>query len=180
MRPWGGHRSRVARRQYWPGRCRRCLPRPSRGGRWGRSAAARAAARVRYAARPTSPPSSWPRAPPATPTTGPTATPTTEPSATPTVAPPPGTPGPVLPDVARNWTVDGGQVSASCRGQQITLLYATPQDGWAVETKNAGPAELLVEFGLHDSETTLRAWCANGTPQMEVGGTSDGAGSGSD
>src|SRR5665648_696386 len=56
MRPWGGHRSRVARRQYWPGRCRRCSPRPSRGGRWGRSAAARAAARVRSAARPTSPP----------------------------------------------------------------------------------------------------------------------------
>src|SRR5665647_2794649 len=64
MRPWGGHRSRVARRQYWPGRCRRCSPRPSRGGRWGRSAAARAAARVRSAARPTSPPISWPRAPP--------------------------------------------------------------------------------------------------------------------
>lgn len=120
--------------------------------------------------------------PSASPTSGPTptATPTTEPSATPTVAPPPGTPEPVLPDVARNWTVEGGQVSASCRGQQITLLYATPQDGWAVETKNAGPDELLVEFGLHDSETTLRAWCANGTPQMEVGGTSDGAGSGSD
>lgn len=118
--------------------------------------------------------------PSASPTSGPTPTPTTEPSATPTVAPPPRTPEPVLPDVARNWTVDGGQVSASCRGQQITLLYATPQDGWAVETKNAGPDELLVEFGLHDSETTLRAWCANGTPQMEVGGTSDGAGSGSD
>lgn len=120
--------------------------------------------------------------PSASPTSGPTptTTPTPEPSATPTVAPPPRTPEPVLPDVARNWTVDGGQVSASCRGQQITLLYATPQDGWAVETKNAGPDELLVEFGLHDSETTLRAWCANGTPQMEVGGTSDGAGSGSD
>src|SRR5665647_208455 len=177
MRPTGGHRSRVVRRQYWPGRCRRCLPRPSRGGRWGRSAAARAAARVRYAARPTSPPSSWPPAPPRT---GPTATPTTEPSATPTVAPPPGTPEPVLPDVARNWTVEGGQVSASCRGQQITLLYATPQDGWAVETKNAGPDELLVEFGRADSETTVRAWCVSGTPQMEVGGTSDGAGSGGD
>lgn len=110
----------------------------------------------------------------------PTPTPTTEPSANPTVAPPPRTPEPVLTDVARNWTVEGGQVSASCRGQQITLLYATPQDGWAVETKNAGPDELLVEFGRHDSETTVRAWCANGTPQMEVGGTSDAAKSGDD
>jgi len=119
--------------------------------------------------------------PSASPTSGPTptTTPTTEPSATPTAEPPPTT-APVLPDVVRTWTVDGGQVSASCRGQQFTLLYATPQDGWAVETKNAGPDELLVEFGRADSETTLRAWCVNGTPQMEVGGTSDGAGSGGD
>lgn len=116
--------------------------------------------------------------PSASPTSGPTptTTPTTEPSATPTVAPPPRTPQPVLTDIARNWTVEGGQVSASCRGQVITF-YATPQDGWAVETKNAGPDELLVEFGRADSETSVRAWCVEGTPQMEVAAKSDGAGS---
>src|SRR5665647_2483377 len=118
--------------------------------------------------------------PSASPTSGPTPTPTTEPSATPTVAPPPRTPAPVLPDVVRTWTVEGGQVSASCRGQQIALLYATPQDGWAVETKNAGPDELLVEFGRADSETSVRAWCVEETPQMEVAAKSDGAGSGDD
>ena len=133
--------------------------------------AARAAQAAARSATPSASPTSRPT---------PTTTPTTEPSASPTVAPPPRTPEPVLTDVARNWTVEGGQVSASCRGPQITLLYATPQDGWAVETKNAGPDELLVEFGRHDSETTVRAWCVNGTPQMEVGGTSDGAGSGDD
>ena len=116
----------------------------------------------------------------ASPTPSPTPTPTTGPSATPTVAPPPRTPQPVLADIARTWTVEGGQVSASCRGQQITLIYATPQDGWGVETKNAGPDELLVEFGRSDSETSVRAWCVEGTPQMEVVAERDGARSGDD
>ena len=116
--------------------------------------------------------------PTATPTASPTPTPT--PTVSPTTEPPPTT-TPVPPtEIARIWPVNGGQVSASCSGSTITLLGATPADGWGVETKNAGPAELEVEFDRDGSETRVLASCVNGTPQMEVGGTSDEDRSGDD
>jgi hypothetical protein len=106
--------------------------------------------------------------------------PTTEPSATtPAVTP---TPDPVTPattepattdapavtDVAKTWDVAGGQVSALCRGSAISLTYATPQDGWAMEQKRAGPDEIEVEFRQGENETKVRASCVGGVPTETV------------
>jgi hypothetical protein len=106
-----------------------------------------------------------------TPTSSPTVepTPTTTPTPEPTVAPPPT-------EVVRNWTVSGGVVSTSCLGDQITLLYATPSDGWGVEIKTSGPSELEVEFDLHEeAETTVTARCVAGTPEAQISdGESEG------
>lgn len=133
--------------------------------------AARAAASA--ATRPA--PTGTPTAPP------PVATPTAVPEVTPPAArplPPPPAPAPPRTPVAvaRTWTVPGGTVAASCTGSAISLLYATPLDGWTVEVGAAGPDHLEVELRQPGAETKVAAACVGGVPQPSVTqGTPDGA-----
>ena len=91
----------------------------------------------------------------------------------------PGDPPPAL-DVVRVWEVDGGQVSASCRGTSIGLIYATASDGWTVETRSAGPEEIEIKLSRNESETAVRARCVAGVPTLTAtedeshGGDDDG------
>ncbi len=78
--------------------------------------------------------------------------------------------------VARTWSTDGGTVGASCLGAAISLLFATPADGWTVEVGAAGPEHLEVELKQPGRETTIVAVCADGVPQQTTGrGSSEGA-----
>ncbi|BDO43006.1 hypothetical protein [Cellulomonas sp. NTE-D12] len=134
--------------------------------------AARAAATTAARPAPTGTPTASP--PVATPTAVPEATPTT------TARPLPPPPAPAPPRtpvaVARTWTVPGGTVAASCTGSAISLLYATPLDGWTVEVGAAGPDHLEVELRQSGAETKVTAVCAGGVPQQTVSqGTPDGA-----
>lgn len=100
----------------------------------------------------------------------PTPAPTT-PSPTPTPAPT-ATPGPTTPPAAspvvRAWDVSGGQVAAQCDGAAITLVYATPLDGWSVEVKGSGPEQVEVELRQGELETKVRATCVDGVPTPTV------------
>ena len=84
--------------------------------------------------------------------------------------------------MVRAWTVTGGQVGVSCEGATITLLYATPSDGWSVDVKRSGPQEVEAEFELGDDDTTVRAVCVGGVPEQTTddGNDDGGAGSGDD
>lgn len=85
------------------------------------------------------------------------------PPAAPPVAPPA---GPT--EVARTWDVDGGQVGASCSGAAISLLYATPVDGWTVAVEDATADGFEVAFRQGGSRTVLHASCVQGVPTQEV------------
>ena len=102
----------------------------------------------------------------------PTGSPTPSESPPPTAGPEPtASPEPTAepePEVVRSWSVAGGTVAASCRGAAITLLYATPLDGWRVEVKDQGPERIEVELEGHDQEVTLRAACVAGTPEQQT------------
>lgn len=74
-------------------------------------------------------------------------------------------PSPAAAEVARTWDVEGGRVGASCRGTVLTLLYATPADGWTMEVKHAASDQLEVEFRQGEAETTVRAACVVGVPE---------------
>lgn len=116
-----------------------------------------------------------PSEPVPTPTTDPTLTPTAEPTS-PTPTPDATTP-PATTAVVRAWTVTGGQVGVSCEGATITLLYATPADGWSVDVKQSGPQEVEVELELGDDDTTVRAVCVGGVPEQTA---DDGGGESGD
>ncbi len=95
-----------------------------------------------------------PTSPPSTTATRTTAKPSTS---APTVAATP---------VVKTWTVTGGTVSVSCQAQDITLVYASPQDGWRFETEKRGTDRIDVNFQRVGQGTELRASCVNGTPQQ--------------
>lgn len=69
--------------------------------------------------------------------------------------------------VVKTWTVTGGTVSVSCQAQVITLVYASPQDGWRFETEKGGTDRIDVNFQRVGQGTELRATCVNGVPQQE-------------
>jgi hypothetical protein len=126
-------------------------------------------------------------APAASPSVTPSSTPSVTPSGVATPAPtaepstaPPADPGPAPAEVARTWDVTGGQVAAACRGTTISLLYATPADGWSVEVKHAGPDDLEVELRRGEDETTVRAACVAGTPEQTTTADDHGGSDGSD
>lgn len=115
-------------------------------------------------------------APSTPPSTGPGPSPSAGAQASPSagpVLPPPATQAPTATKVARTWDVPGGQVGAACTGSRIDLLYATPQDGWTVEVKHAGPEEVEVELRRAESETTVRAACRDGVPEMRTDAAED-------
>ena len=89
----------------------------------------------------------------------PSATPSSPPATSPTAAP--ASSG----EVARTWNVSGGQVGVVCRGAQISLLYATPEDGWSVEVDHGGPEQVEVKFRQGEDETRVRAICTGGVPE---------------
>jgi len=126
-----------------------------------RQAAASAAAATAAPTSPADDPTSSP-----TPAAGPTATPTPDPTRT----PPPPT------EIARTWAVAGGTVGATCRGASISHDYATPTDGWGVEVKSRGPEATEVEFESEHGETTVRAQCVAGVPEMTTMSGNSGSG----
>lgn len=132
----------------------------------GALATARAAASAAPAPTPTPAPSDpGPSAGPSgggSPTSLPPAVPSGHQAVRPTTAPPPAA------QVVRTWPVTGGTVAASCRGATISLLYATPQDGWTVDVGSAGPDQVKVELKMSGQETKVTAVCVGGVPQDTV------------
>lgn len=105
----------------------------------------------------------------------PTDPPTGDPAGRPSRTPAPTTPSEPVPPPqpepatqARTWAVTGGTVAASCTGATITLLYATPQDGWTVEVGSAGPEQVEVELSRDGQETKVRATCVSGVPTQST------------
>lgn len=68
--------------------------------------------------------------------------------------------------VVTTWTVNGGTVSVACQEQVISLVYASPQDGWRIETEKHGTDRIDINFERVGQGTELRATCAAGTPQQ--------------
>jgi hypothetical protein len=64
------------------------------------------------------------------------------------------------------WTGTAGKVTARCKDGGISLVAATPSDGFGVEVKERGPTQLLLEFERKDAaaETRVRATCVDGSP----------------
>jgi hypothetical protein len=70
--------------------------------------------------------------------------------------------------VARTWNVRGGVVSVACTNKTISLLSASPADGWRVTIDSAGPDLVKLEFTSGEKETKVGGSCLAGVPQQST------------
>lgn len=70
------------------------------------------------------------------------------------------------PSTSRTFSTAGGSVTVSCQGSAISLVAATPQDGYAVTVSNAGPEEVEVHFTSDRNESEVKATCVGGQPTL--------------
>lgn len=73
--------------------------------------------------------------------------------------------------VARTWKGAAGSMEARCTGARITLVSATPNNGYRAEIESEDSDRIAVHFEpKSDSgiETTVRAECDGGVPTFKV------------
>jgi hypothetical protein len=100
------------------------------------------------------------------------ATPSTSPAPPPPISSPAGggsppSSPPARPSTAsRTFVLVGGSANFSCSGGQIVLNWATPNQGFVVETGSSdGGAQIEVRFRSDNHESRLEAWCSAGQVQ---------------
>jgi len=83
------------------------------------------------------------------------------PAPTPTAAPSPSSIG----GVTKSLAAGGGTVTARCEGGRVTIVAATPYQGFRTDGIDRGPAaSASLTFKSSDTEYAVAVTCANGTP----------------
>ena len=105
-------------------------------------------------------------------------TPATPPATPPTparTAPSPSTVPTVPTGRARTWSGPAGVLSVRCDGATISLLSASPSNGYRIEV-DRGSEQIEVHFRSSAREYQVKALCSAGTPrfQVESGGDEGG------
>jgi hypothetical protein len=68
----------------------------------------------------------------------------------------------------RSFTVTGGTVGVSCRGSAISLVFATPRNGYTMDKGHRGPREVEVEFEGPDGKGRFKAECSGSSPVIRL------------
>ncbi|HZI98752.1 MAG TPA: hypothetical protein VFD41_14620 [Actinomycetales bacterium] len=111
---------------------------------------------------------------PSAPTT--TAPTTTAPTTTGPTTTGPTTTGPAPQE--RTFSTRGGSSAVSCSGDALTVTYATPANGWRVDSERESPSSARVEFRRDHDRVRLELTCEGGQPSgvVEEDGDSSGPG----
>jgi hypothetical protein len=59
---------------------------------------------------------------------------------------------------------EGGTVTLSCDGSAISLVSATPRQGYTMNVTNAGPEEVAVVFKSSTHDEEIHGHCVGGRP----------------
>ncbi len=66
--------------------------------------------------------------------------------------------------LAATFSTSGGTVTVSCQGSTISLVSASPADGYALVVRSSGPGFVDVDFTGQPNGSSVRATCMNGAP----------------
>jgi len=67
--------------------------------------------------------------------------------------------------VGATFSTSGGTVTVSCQGSTISLISASPADGYTLAVRSSGPQFVDVDFNGQPSGSAVRAFCnRNGQP----------------
>ncbi len=67
--------------------------------------------------------------------------------------------------VVKTWTMSGGSLSVACEGEALSLVYASPRDGWRVEAERPVNAVDVI-FERVGEGIEVRVVCTGGVPQQ--------------
>ena len=84
------------------------------------------------------------------------------PDATAPPAPPPSQAGSA--PVNATFSISGGTVTVSCQGSTISLVSASPSNGYTLSVRNSGPIDVDVDFNGQPNGSAVQATCRNGQP----------------
>ncbi|OFW55325.1 MAG: hypothetical protein A2V75_07535 [Actinobacteria bacterium RBG_16_70_17] len=76
--------------------------------------------------------------------------------------------------------VDGGTVVVSLDDGRLSLIGATPAQGFTVEVEESGPDEVVVGFDGAEADFEVRAFVSGGEVAFDVNGDNDGDDTGDD
>lgn len=76
-------------------------------------------------------------------------------------------PTPQVPSRSGTWEGPPGAVSVRCAGEGITLVSASPNNGYRIEV-DRGAQEIEVHFKSSAREYQVKARCSDGTPTFRV------------
>jgi hypothetical protein len=63
---------------------------------------------------------------------------------------------------------EGGVVTLSCTGTAVSLVSATPRQGYTVSVGNSGPSEVEVAFKSTSHDAEIHGRCSGGVPVATV------------
>jgi hypothetical protein len=67
--------------------------------------------------------------------------------------------------VGATFSSSGGTVTVACQGSTISLISASPADGYTLAVRSSGPQFVDVDFNAQPSGSAVRAFCnRNGQP----------------
>ena len=69
-------------------------------------------------------------------------------------------------------------MAVSCSGAALTVTYATPANGWRVESESEGSSSAKVEFRRDGDRVRLELTCEGGRPAAVVEEDGDSSGPG--
>ena len=75
-----------------------------------------------------------------------------------------------MPTRRGTWSGTGGTVTVACTGATLSLVGATPEDGYSVEVEKDG-SHLEAKFrrqGEDEREVKVEARCSGGAPRFSV------------
>jgi hypothetical protein len=66
--------------------------------------------------------------------------------------------------VTKTFNTGGGTLTVECQGSTISLLSATPANGYILTVHSSGPTSVSLDFSEQTEDWSVHATCQNGQP----------------
>jgi hypothetical protein len=66
--------------------------------------------------------------------------------------------------VTKTFNTGGGTLTVECQGSTISLVSASPANGYALTVHSSGPTSVALDFANPPEDWSVHATCKNGQP----------------
>jgi hypothetical protein len=66
--------------------------------------------------------------------------------------------------VTKTFTTGGGTLTVECQGSTISLVSASPANGYTLAVRGSGPTSVSLDFSKQTQNWSVHVTCQNGQP----------------